>query len=110
VLQKRQKDETGISRSGFSAFFPTAWTERMSLTVFCQHRARLEEGNDAWILLERAGDLFPRDELGHLFRQLPELLEVDVAVWQSANAPSFNLSSSMRINWRGGEAFCVVCA
>lgn len=60
------------------------WNARwILLTVFRQHGARLEEGNDARILLERTGDLFPRDELGHLLRQLPELLEVDVTVWQS---------------------------
>jgi len=76
-----------MCRSGFSARFShTAGTERISLTVFRQHGARLEEGNDARILLERTGDLLPRDELGHLFRQLPELLKVDVAVWQSAKA------------------------
>jgi len=75
----------------FPQFFPTTGTERISLTVFRQHGARLEEGNDAGILLERAGDLLPRDELGHLFRQLPELLEVDVAVWQSAKTRGLKL-------------------
>ena len=39
--------------------------------------------NDLALLSERARDLFPGDELGDLFSQLPELLKVDVAVHQA---------------------------
>ena len=52
-----------------------------SFTVFSQHRARLKKSNDTRILLERTGNLLPRDEFRHLFRQLPELLEIDVPIW-----------------------------
>lgn len=50
------------------------------LTILRQHRARLQERNNTRILLEGARDLLPGDELCHLLRQLPEFLEINVAV------------------------------
>lgn len=53
----------------------------VELTIFSKYWARLQECYDFGVLLKRTGDLFPRDELCHLFCQLPELLKVYMSIW-----------------------------
>lgn len=55
--------------------------KQVELTIFSKYWARLQECYDFGVLLERTGDLFPRDELCHLFCQLPELLKVYMSIW-----------------------------
>lgn len=52
-------------------------------SVFVEDARRLQIVDELVVLLERTDDLLPCDELRHLFRKLPELLEVNVTVWQS---------------------------
>lgn len=52
-------------------------------SVFVEHARGLQIVDELVVLLERTRDLLPRNELRHLLRELPELLEVDVTVWQS---------------------------
>lgn len=53
-------------------------------SVLVENARRLKIVNELLVLLERAGDLLPSDKLSHLLSELPEFLEVDVTVWQSA--------------------------
>lgn len=57
----------------------------LDITIFREHRARLEESNDTRIFLKGTCHLLPCNELCHLFGQLPELLEVDVPIRQPAS-------------------------
>jgi hypothetical protein len=55
-------------------------------SVLVENARGLEIVDEFVVLLEGTRHLLPVDELGDLFGELPELLEVDVSVWQSAKS------------------------
>lgn len=60
-----------------------ALERRQSQRVLIENARRLQIIDESIVLLERTSDLFPRDEFRYLLRQLPELFEVNVTIWQS---------------------------
>lgn len=52
-------------------------------SVLVEDARRLEIVDEFVVFLEGTRDLFPCDELGDLFCELPELFKVDVAIWKS---------------------------